>query len=54
MADIVNDTKVYGVPAETGRWVFVLAGMIMNLCLGTVYAWSVFRKPLQSSFPPLK
>jgi MFS transporter, OFA family, oxalate/formate antiporter len=50
MADIVNDTKVYGVPAETGRWVFVLAGMIMNLCLGTVYAWSVFRKPLQELF----
>src|SRR5271157_6229597 len=50
MADIVNDTKVYGVPAETGRWVFVLAGMIMNLCLGTVYAWSVFRKPLQEFF----
>src|SRR5271157_4612883 len=45
-----NDTKVYGVPAETGRWVFVLAGMIMNLCLGTVYAWSVFRKPLQELF----
>ena len=50
MADLVNDTKVYGVPAETGRWVFVLAGMIMNLCLGTVYAWSVFRKPLQEFF----
>ena len=45
-----NDTKVYGVPAETGRWVFVLAGMVMNLCLGTVYAWSVFRKPLQELF----
>ena len=49
-SDIVNDTKVYGVPAETGRWVFVLAGMVMNLCLGTVYAWSVFRKPLQELF----
>ena len=48
--DTANDTKVYGMPAETGRWVFVLAGMIMNLCLGTVYAWSVFRKPLQDFF----
>jgi len=46
----INDIKVYGTPAETGRWVFVLAGMIMNLCLGTVYAWSVFRKPLQDLF----
>ena len=46
----INEIKVYGTPAETGRWVFVLAGMIMNLCLGTVYAWSVFRKPLQDFF----
>ena len=45
-----NNTKVYGMPAETGRWVFVLAGMIMNLCIGSVYAWSVFRKPLQDFF----
>ncbi|HYQ92488.1 MAG TPA: OFA family MFS transporter [Candidatus Competibacteraceae bacterium] len=49
MADNGN-TKVFGMPAETGRWAFVLAGMIMNLCLGTVYAWSVFRKPLQELF----
>ena len=46
----INEIKVYGAPAETGRWVFILAGMIMNLCLGTVYAWSVFRKPLQDFF----
>jgi OFA family oxalate/formate antiporter-like MFS transporter len=46
----INALKVYGAPAETGRWVFVLAGMVMNLCLGTVYAWSVFRKPLQELF----
>src|SRR5271166_1421214 len=51
-----NDVKVYGMPPETGRWVFVFAGLIMNLCLGTVYAWSVFRKPLQELFstPELK
>ena len=42
--------SVYGLPAESGRWIFVLAGMVMNLCLGTVYAWSVFRKPLQAFF----
>ncbi len=54
--DTANDVKVYGMPPETGRWVFVLAGLIMNLCLGTVYAWSVFRKPLQELFstPELK
>ena len=45
-----HDATVYGMAPETGRWVFVLAGLIMNLCLGTVYAWSVFRKPLQEVF----
>jgi MFS family permease len=28
------------------RWIFVIAGFITNLCLGTIYAWSVFRPPL--------
>ncbi len=46
------DTRasVYGLPATGGRWLFVLAGMLMNLCLGTVYAWSMFTKPLQAHF----
>jgi len=48
--DTANDVTVYGMPPESGRWVFVFAGLIMNLCLGTVYAWSVFRKPLQDLF----
>lgn len=29
---------------------FVVAGCIINICLGTVYAWSVFRSPLHK--PP--
>src|SRR5512144_1895093 len=49
-ANDIDAVKVYGAPAVTGRWVFVLAGLIMNLCLGTVYAWSVFRTPLQVFF----
>jgi MFS family permease len=32
------------------RWIFVVAGCIINICLGTVYAWSVFRPPLHK--PP--
>lgn len=34
--------------AEQGRWVFVLLGFIINICLGSVYAYSVFRKPVQN------
>lgn len=45
-----NEAAVFGLPARTGRWLFVFAGMIMNICLGTVYAWSVFRKPIAQLF----
>jgi len=28
------------------RWYIAVAGILMQLCLGTVYGWSVFSKPL--------
>ncbi len=31
---------------ETKRWLIAGAAIVMQLCLGTVYAWSVFKKPL--------
>jgi OFA family oxalate/formate antiporter-like MFS transporter len=31
---------------ESKRWVIAIAAIVMQLCLGTVYAWSVFKKPL--------
>ncbi len=33
----------------TNRWVIALAGVVMQLLLGTVYGWSVFKKPLMES-----
>ena len=44
----MNDFRVAGVEAERGRWLYVLVGFLMNLCLGAVYAYSVFRQPLQN------
>lgn len=41
--------RLFGMPTERGRWVFVLLGMLMNVCLGAVYAFSVFRAPLERS-----
>ncbi len=41
------EQKVFGMKAEQGRWIFVLLGLLMNICLGSVYAFSVFKKPLQ-------
>ena len=33
---------------EKKRWVIAAAAIVMQLCLGTVYAWSVFKKPLMA------
>ncbi len=30
------------------RWRFVFAALVMQVCLGVLYAWSVFRPPLQA------
>jgi MFS transporter, OFA family, oxalate/formate antiporter len=33
------------------RWLIACAGVIMNVCVGTTYAWSVFTKPLTQANP---
>lgn len=33
---------------EKKRWLIAIAAIVMQLCLGTVYAWSVFKKPLMN------
>jgi OFA family oxalate/formate antiporter-like MFS transporter len=43
----MTEERVFGTKPEAGRWVFVLVGLLMNICLGAVYAFSVFRKPLE-------
>mgnify|MGYP001168468834 CR=1 FL=1 len=32
------------------RWVMVVAAILMQLCLGAVYGWSVYVKPLMEAF----
>ena len=32
------------------RWVVAIAGTVLQLCLGTVYAWSFFQKPVVTTF----
>jgi len=31
------------------RWWVALAAVLMQLCLGTVYAWSIFKKPMMEA-----
>jgi MFS family permease len=45
-----DNAKLFGMSANAGRWVFVVLGMIINLCLGAVYAYSVFKGPLEKLF----
>jgi OFA family oxalate/formate antiporter-like MFS transporter len=32
------------------RWIIAVAGVCMQIALGAVYAWSVFRTPLATQF----
>ena len=45
---IQHDLKLFGMEAAKGRWVFVAIGLLINVCLGSIYAFSVFRKPLEN------
>ncbi len=36
--------------ATPNRWLVAIMGTLLQLCLGTVYAWSYFQKPLVTSF----
>ncbi|MCX6700741.1 MAG: OFA family MFS transporter [Methanomicrobiales archaeon] len=42
--------KLFGMEPEKGRWILVILGMAINLCLGSIYSWSVFVKPLTEYF----
>ena len=39
---------ILGRPAEQGRWFLIPLGMMLLLCLGSVYSWSIFRTPLEN------
>jgi MFS transporter, OFA family, oxalate/formate antiporter len=45
--------KIMGMEAEKGRWALVILGMVINLCLGSIYSWSVFVAPLTAYFTTL-
>ncbi|MFZ5352305.1 MAG: L-lactate MFS transporter [Bacillota bacterium] len=35
---------------QTNRWLVVLGAVLIQICLGAVYAWSLFNKPLSDKF----
>jgi OFA family oxalate/formate antiporter-like MFS transporter len=34
---------------ESKRWWIAIAAIVLQMCLGSVYAWSVFKKPLMTA-----
>jgi len=49
MSETIQE-KLFGMEPEKGRWMLVILGMVINLCLGSIYSWSVFVKPLTDYF----
>ena len=47
---MIEDVKIFGMPPKVGRWVLVIAGMVIQLCLGATYSYGVIRGPLQAYF----
>ncbi|MDD1692774.1 MAG: MFS transporter, partial [Methanoregula sp.] len=46
----ILEENLFGMEPEKGRWILVVLGMIINLCLGSIYSWSVFVGPLTTYF----
>jgi MFS family permease len=40
-------------PAQTtvNRWIIPLGAVMVHICIGSVYAWSTFNRPIQEIFP---
>lgn len=43
---MAEEQKLFGMPAKQGRWLLIVLGFIINICLGSVYAYSIFGKQL--------
>lgn len=41
-------TEASGKPGGS-RWLYPAVGLLINIILGTIYSWSVFRKPLEGA-----
>ncbi|MEM6522129.1 MAG: MFS transporter, partial [Cyanobacteria bacterium P01_C01_bin.70] len=47
-SDYEPEIAILGIPANQGRWLLIPLGMVVLLCLGSVYSWSIFRTPLEN------
>lgn len=35
---------------EKSRWIYIPLGLVIFMCMGTIYSWSIFRKPIETAF----
>jgi MFS family permease len=49
-AERQGELAILGMPPDRGRWILIALGMAINLCLGSIYSWSVFVGPLTTYF----
>jgi OFA family oxalate/formate antiporter-like MFS transporter len=47
---MAGETETTPQRAVGNRWLIAAAGVVMQIALGAVYAWSVFRDPLTEKF----
>ncbi len=47
---MAEEKKLFGMPAEKGRWLLIVLGFIINICLGSVYAYAIFGKQLAAEW----
>jgi MFS family permease len=49
MQEDVDDSS-YGA-ADFNRWLIPVAAVLVQICIGSVYAWSTFNRPINALFP---
>ncbi len=46
----LTSERLFGLKPENSRWLLVAAGFAMNLCLGSVYTYSIFKPAVEKLF----
>jgi len=49
-APIINPPTVSAPPANSQRWIVTFAGTGINLALGVLYTWSMFKESIAKDF----
>ena len=46
----MKQPQLFALPARRGRWALIPLGIVVMLCLGTAYSWTIFRTSVQQTF----